>query len=122
MGLDVLFKTFSGHFMTISGPSCFHLKLFFFNYFLSVRKICAGVFNIFEFELNPLDGGEDMGLCVIFGTFHDNFQVKLFPPVLMCLTFSSLSSIHWMVGGCGPLCAFRVNFQDISVTRLLYIC
>jgi hypothetical protein len=26
------------------------------------------VFNIFKFELNPLDGGEDMGLCVLFGT------------------------------------------------------
>ena len=84
------------------------------------------MFNIIEFELNQLDGGEDMGLCVLFGTFRDNFQVKLFPPVLMCLTFSSLSSIHWMVGGMWAFVCFsghfRVNFQDISVTRLLYIC
>ena len=69
MGLDV----FSGHFVTIFGSNCFHLKLFFFNYFLSVRKICAGVFNIFEFKLNPLYGGEDMGLCVLFGTFSGRF-------------------------------------------------
>ena len=38
------------------------------------------VFNIFKFELNPLDNKKDIGLYVLFRTFHDNFQVKLFLP------------------------------------------
>ena len=55
---------------------------------------------------------KDIGLCVLFRTFHDNFQVKLFPPkiifskkkilifvtyMLMYLRFSNLNSIHWII-------------------------
>ena len=41
----------------------------------------ANVLNIFKFELNPLvNKKKDVGLNVLFRTFHDNFQVKLFPP------------------------------------------
>ena len=58
MGLDVLFRTFSGHFVTISGQ---------------IVSTCADVFNIFKFELNPLDGRGDVGLCVLFGTFSGHF-------------------------------------------------
>jgi hypothetical protein len=48
--------------------------IFFFKYSLN------NVFNIFKFELNPLDNKKGIGLYVLFRTFHDNFQVKLFPP------------------------------------------
>jgi hypothetical protein len=41
-------------------------------------------------------------------------QGKLFPPVLMCLTFSSLSSIHWMVGGMWAFVCFSEHFGDVS--------
>ena len=53
---------------------------------------------------------KDIGLYVLFRTFHDNFQVKLFPPkknkyffqifvkyMLMYLTFSNLNSIPWII-------------------------
>ena len=33
-----------------------------------IVSTCADVFNIFKFELNPLDGREDVGLCVLFGS------------------------------------------------------
>ena len=70
---------FSGHFMTIFRSNYFHLKLSFFYFFLNIRYIYANVFKIFKFELNPLDNKKDVGLYVLFRTFHDNFQVKLFP-------------------------------------------
>jgi hypothetical protein len=65
--------------MTIFRSNYFHLKLSFFNFFLNIRYIYANVFKIFKFELNPLDSKKDIGLYVLFRTFHDNFQVKLFP-------------------------------------------
>ena len=37
IGLNVLFRTFSGHFMTIFRSNYFHLKLLFFNSFLNIR-------------------------------------------------------------------------------------
>ena len=75
----VLFMTFSEHFMTIFRSNYFHLKLSFFNIFLNIRYIYANVFKIFKFELNPLDNKKDIDLYLLFRTFHDNFQVKLFP-------------------------------------------
>ena len=48
-------------------------SLFAFN-FRTVTRNCD------FFELNPLDNKKDIGLYVLFRTFHDNFQVKLFPP------------------------------------------
>jgi hypothetical protein len=48
-------------------------------YFSGHFQDIANVFNIFKFELNPLDNKKDIGLYVFFRTFHDNFQVKLFP-------------------------------------------
>ena len=33
-----------------------------------IVSTCADVFNIFKFELNPLDGRGDVGLCVLFGS------------------------------------------------------
>jgi hypothetical protein len=74
---------FSGHFMTIFRSNYFHLKLSFFNLFLNIRYIYANVFKIFKCELNPLDNKKDIGLYVLFRTFHDNFQVKLFPPKII---------------------------------------
>ena len=47
----------------------------------------ANVFNIFKFELNPLDNKKYIGLYVLFRTFHDNFQVKLFSPKKKCFSF-----------------------------------
>ena len=44
------------------------------------KYIYPNVFKIFKCELNPLDNKKDIGLYVLFRTFHDNFQVKLFPP------------------------------------------
>ena len=74
---------FSGHFMTIFRSNYFHLTLSFFLFFLNIRYIYANVFKIFKFELNPLDNKKRYRpLCTfqdIFRTFHDNFQVKLFP-------------------------------------------
>ena len=46
---NVLFRTFSGHFMTIFRSNYFHLKLSFFNFFLNIRYIYANVFKIFKF-------------------------------------------------------------------------
>ena len=66
--------------MTIFRSNYFHLKLSFFIIFLDIRYIYANVFKIFKFEFNPLDNKKDIGLYVLFRTFHDNFQVKLFPP------------------------------------------
>ena len=73
---------FLGHFMTIFRSNYFHLKSSFFFLNLNIRYIYANVFNIFKFELNPLDNKKktDIGLYVLFRTFHDNFQVKSFPP------------------------------------------
>jgi hypothetical protein len=65
--------------MTIFRSNYFHLKSSFFIYFFNIRYIYANVFNIFKFELNPLDNKKDISLYVLFRTFHDNFQVKLFP-------------------------------------------
>jgi hypothetical protein len=65
--------------MTIFRSNYFHLKLSFFNIFLNIRYIYANVFKIFKFELNPLDNKKDIDLYLLFRTFHDNFQVKLFP-------------------------------------------
>jgi hypothetical protein len=98
--------------MTIFRSNYFHLKLSFFNFFLNIRYIYPNVFMICKCELNPLDNKKDIGLYVLFRTFHDNFQVKLFPPkiiffliffkiivtyMLMYLRFSNLNSIHWII-------------------------
>jgi hypothetical protein len=48
------------------------------------------------------------------GTLRDNFQVKLFPPVLMCLAFSSLSSNHWMVERIWVFVCFSEHYRDAS--------
>jgi hypothetical protein len=126
---------FSGHFMTIFRSNYFHLKFYFFYFFLNIRYIYANVFKIFKFELNPLDNKKDIGLYVLFRTFHDNFQVKLFPLkkcffnyffsifvkyMLMYLRFSNLNSIHWIIKKIQAFMYFsghfRSIFQDISVT------
>jgi hypothetical protein len=60
------FMYFSGHFMTIFRSNYFHLKIFF--------TIYGNVFNIFIFELNPLDNKKDISLYVLFRTFQVNFQ------------------------------------------------
>ena len=79
IGLYVLFRTFSGHFMTIFRSNYFHLKK---------KK------NKFKFELNPLENEKDIGLYVLFRTFfrtfHDNFQVKLFPPKNILIFFLNI--------------------------------
>ena len=71
---NVLFRTFSGHFMTIFRSNYFHLKLSFFNFFLNIRYIYANVFKIFKFELNSLENKKDISLYVLFRTFQVNFQ------------------------------------------------
>ena len=75
IGLNVLFRTFHDNFQVKLYPP----KFFFFNFYFIIRYIYANVFKIFKFELNPLDNKKDIGLYVLFRTFHDNFQVKLFP-------------------------------------------
>ena len=60
------FMYFSGHFMTIFRSNYFYLKIFF--------TIYGNVFNIFIFELNPLDNKKDISLYVLFRTFQVNFQ------------------------------------------------
>ena len=76
IGLCVLFRTFHDNFQVKLFPP----KNIFFYFFLNIRYIYTNVFNIFKFELNPLGNKKDIGLYVLFMTFHDNFQVKLFPP------------------------------------------
>jgi hypothetical protein len=71
---NVLFRTFSGHFMTIFRSNYFHLKLSFFKFCLNIRYIYANVFKIFKFELNPLDNKKDIGLYVLFRTFSGHFM------------------------------------------------
>ena len=108
IGLYVLFRTFHDNFQVKLFPP----KILFFLFFLNIRYIYANVFKIFKFELNPLDNKKDIGLYVLFRTFHDNFQVKLFPLkkcffnyffsifvkyMLMYLRFSNLNSIHWII-------------------------
>jgi hypothetical protein len=73
--------------MTIFRSNYFHLKLSYFNIFLNNCYIYANVFKIFKFELNPLDNKKDIGHYVLFRTFHDNFQVKLFPPKIIFFNF-----------------------------------
>ena len=125
---------FSGHFMTIFRSNYFHLKLSFFNFFLNIRYIYANVFNIFKFELNPLDNKKDIGLYVLFRTFSGhfmtifrsnyfhlklsffNFFFKYSLNMLMYLTFSNLNSIHWIIkkNDIGLYVLFRTfhdNFQ-----------
>ena len=60
---------FSGHFKTIFRSNYFHLKKKNYILFLYSLTIYANVFNIFKFELNPLDNKKDIGrpLC----TFQD---------------------------------------------------
>ena len=74
ISLYVLFRTFSGHFMTIFRSNYFHLRLSFFNFFLNNCYIYANVFKVFKFELNPLDNKKDISLYVLFRTFQVNFQ------------------------------------------------
>ena len=73
--------------MTIFRSNYFHLKLSFFKKKLNIRYIYPNVFKIFKCELNPLDNKKRYRpLCTfqdIFRTFHDNFQVKLFPPKII---------------------------------------
>ena len=38
------------------------------------ENIHANVFNIFKFELNPLDKKKDIGLYVLFRTFSSQFS------------------------------------------------
>ena len=63
----------------------------------------------------------------IFRTFHDNFQVKLFPPKNICfiffLKYFELNPLNNKKDN-RPLCTFQdifmtfqVNFQDISVIQ-----
>ena len=122
--------------MTIFRSNYFHLKLSFFYFFLNIRYIYANVFKIFKFELNPLDNKKkDISLYVLFRTFHDNFQVKLFPPKnLFFYLFLNIRYIYANVFKIfkyelNPLDnkkdislyvlfrTFQVNFQDISVTH-----
>ena len=84
------FMYFSGHFMTIFRSNYFHLKLSFFNLFLNIRYIYPNVFTIFKFELNLMDNKKIQAFITfqdIFRTFHDNFQVKLFPPKITFFLF-----------------------------------
>ena len=82
IGLYVLFRTFSGHFMTIFRSNYFHLKKIVLIFFY-IRWLYSNVSSIFKFELNPLDNKKDIEIYVFFRTFHDNFQVKLFPPKII---------------------------------------
>ena len=61
---------FSGHFMTIFRSNYFHLRLFFLIFFKIFVKHILIVFNIFKFELNPLDDKKDMA----FRYFSEHFQ------------------------------------------------
>ena len=73
--------------MTIFRSNYFHLKLSFFYFCFNIRYIYPNVFKICKCELNPLDNKKRYKpLCTfqdIFRTFHDNFQVKLFPPKII---------------------------------------
>ena len=62
--------------MTIFRSNYFHLKKIFYIYFFffNIRSIYASVFNIFKFELNPLDNKKDIGLYVLFRTFSGQFS------------------------------------------------
>ena len=81
--LYVLFRTFHDNFQVKLFPPKNIFLIFFFN----IRETYANVFNIFKFELSPLDNKKDIGLYVLFRTFHDNFQVKLFPPTNIFFNF-----------------------------------
>jgi hypothetical protein len=121
----------------------FQVKLFppkqicFYIFLNILLNIYANVFNIFKFELNPLVNKKknDIGLNVLFRTFHDNFQVKLFPPKIIFLWFFFKYSLNIYANvfnifkfELNPLDnkndiglyvlfrTFQVNFQDISVT------
>ena len=47
----------------------------------------ANVFNIFKFELNPLDDKKDIGLYVLFRTFQVNFQDISYSVTLALVSF-----------------------------------
>ena len=81
IGLYVLLRTFSGHFMTIFRSNYFHLKLLFFIFFKIFVKHMLMYLTFSNMNSNRwLIKKNDIGLNVLFRTFHDNFQVKLFPP------------------------------------------
>ena len=80
---------------------------------------------------------KDIGLNVLFRTFHDNFQVKLFPPkififlisillfvkyMLMYLTFSNLNSIHWLIikKKCTFQDIFRSNYFHLKLSFFIF--
>jgi hypothetical protein len=85
-----IFRTFHDNFQV----KLFPLKNILVYFFLDIRWIYASVFNIFKFELNPLDNKKDIGHYVLFRTFHDNFQVKLFPPKIIFFYFFFKYSLH----------------------------
>jgi uncharacterized protein (UPF0248 family) len=71
IGLYVLFRTVHDNFQVKLFPP----KNIFFNIFFKYSlNIYANVFNIFKFELNPLDNKKDISIYVLFRTFQVNFQ------------------------------------------------
>ena len=70
IGLNVLFRTFQDNFQVKLFPS----KKKIYILFLYSLAIYANVFNIFKFELNPLDNKKDIRFYVLFRTFQVNFQ------------------------------------------------
>ena len=68
IGLYVLFRTFHDNFQVKLFPP----KNIFFNFLKNIREIYVNVFNIFKFELNPLDIKKDISLFMYFsGHFQD---------------------------------------------------
>ena len=79
IGLNVLFRTFSGHFMTIFRSNYFHLKKnYWFFIFVNYMLMYLTFSNLNS--IHWIIKKKDIGLNVLFRTFHDNFQVKLYPP------------------------------------------
>jgi hypothetical protein len=89
IGLYVLFRTFHDNFQVKLFPPKIIFLWFFFKYSLNIY---ANVFNIFKFELNPLDNKNDIGLYVLFRTFQVNFQdISVTPNPWLLRTYARLT-------------------------------
>ena len=82
---------FSGHFMTIFRSNYIHLKLFFL---ISILLFVKYMLMYLRFSnLNSIHWLIKKK-NVIFRTFHDNFQVKLFPPKIIFFLIVFKYSLH----------------------------
>ena len=109
---------FSGHFMTIFRSNYIHLKLFFL---ISILLFVKYMLMYLTFSnLNSIHWLIKKNINVIFRTFHDNFQVKLFPPKIIFFLFFFLNN-RYIYANVFKIFKFELNPLENKKDISLYV-